>query len=439
MKKRTVFVCQNCGYESPKWLGKCPSCGEWNTFVEEKPTGKKSIPVIPFASGKKEGYKERINTGIYEFDRVLGGGIVKGSLTLLGGDPGIGKSTLLLTIAGLLSEKGIPVLYVSGEESISQVNMRAERLGVNTDNLFFLPETEIEGIIKGVSVSDPGFLIIDSIQTIYAGYLESPPGSISQVRECTSRIMREIKGKGITTFIIGHITKSGAIAGPKTLEHMVDTVLYLEGDTNHIFRILRGVKNRFGSINEIGIFEMTGKGLIPVENPSKFLLSGGEWASGNTIVPTTQGTRPLLVEVQSLLIPARFNYPQRVSTGIDYRRLNMLIAITEKRLGLGIGGYDIFCNITGGLKVDEPAIDLGIIFSMVSGFIDKPIDRDTALAGEVGLGGEVRAIPFIDMRVKECKRLGLSRIIIPDQRTEGIDGIEVVKVRNIQEAKEALF
>ena len=439
MKEKTLFVCQNCGYEATKWMGKCPSCGEWNTLVEERSKGEKSSKVIPFSSGKKEGYKDRIKTGILEFDRVLGGGIVKGSITLLGGDPGIGKSTLLLTVAGLLSEKGIPVLYVSGEESLSQVNIRAERLGTNTDNMFFLTETEIEGIIKGVAVSKPGFLIIDSIQTIYAGYLESPPGSISQVREATSRIMREIKGKEITTFIIGHITKSGAIAGPKTLEHMVDTVLYLEGDTNHIFRILRGVKNRFGSINEIGIFEMTGKGLVPVENPSQFLISSGVWSPGNTIVPTTQGTRPLLVEVQSLLIPARFNYPQRVSTGIDYRRLNMLIAITEKRLGMGIGGYDIFCNITGGLRVDEPAIDLGIIFAMVSSFLDKPIPRETVLAGEVGLGGEVRPIPFIDMRMKECKRLGFSKIIIPDQRTEPMDGIEVVKIKNLQEAKEVLF
>jgi len=443
MKEKKGFICQNCGYESPKWLGRCPNCGEWNTFAEEVLKKKEKFSVKTTSPVKFKDVEnvsiERINTGINEFDRVLGGGIVKGSLILVGGDPGIGKSTLLTTISGKFSEKDKKVLYVSGEESVYQVKLRVERLKINDENIFFLSETEINNIIDTALKIQPELLIIDSVQTMFSEEIELPPGSVSQVREVTFKLMNLSKSSDITTMIIGHITKTGVIAGPKTLEHMVDTVLYLEGDTNYIFRILRTVKNRFGSTNEIGVFELKEEGLVEIPNPSLFLIeSRVKDEPGNTIVPTIQGTRPIIVEIQSLITPTRYGVPMRVTTGVDYKRVNMLVAIIEKRLGYGIGNYDIFCNIAGGLKVQEPAIDIGLVFSMVSSFLGKKIDEDTSMIGEVGLSGEVRAVPFIEKRIEECKKMGLKKIIIPTQNVKIKDGIDIVSVRTIKEAKEVL-
>ncbi|MCD6399958.1 DNA repair protein RadA [candidate division WOR-3 bacterium] len=444
MKSKHIYVCQNCGYESPKWLGRCPNCGEWNTFVEEVRGGTKRNPSrvsVRVKALENIGIenKERIRTGIDEFDRVMGGGIVEGSVILIGGEPGIGKSTIILMISGILANKDLKILYVSGEESASQIKLRAERLNISSSNLFLLPETDLDVILNTVEENTPDILIVDSIQTTYASYIDSPTGSVSQVRECTSQIMRLAKVSNITTFIVGHITKSGAIAGPKTLEHMVDTVLYLEGDSNHMFRILRTAKNRFGSTNEIGIFEMVEEGLREVKNPSGYLIETRvKGASGSIIVPTIEGTRPFLVEAQSLVSTSRFAVPQRVSTGVDYKRLNMLIAITEKRLGIGIGGFDVFTNIVGGIKITEPGIDLGITLSLISSFLDRPIPSDTVAVGEVGLLGEVRAVNMLDKRVQEAEKMGFKRIIIPRQKVVNDLRIKIVKVKNLLEAKEEL-
>ncbi len=443
MKEKKTFICQNCGYESPKWLGRCPNCNEWNTFVEEiqrRKEVKNVRNVFPLNFKEVESVSvERIKTGIGEFDRVLGGGIVKGSLVLIGGDPGIGKSTLLTSISGSYSSMNRKVLYVSGEESIYQVKMRIERLKIHNENVFFLSETEINSIIEAVNRFGPELLIIDSIQTMYSEEIDLPAGSVSQVRDVTFKLMNLSKSSGITTMIIGHITKTGVIAGPKTLEHMVDTVLYLEGDTNYLFRILRTVKNRFGSTNEIGVFELTEEGLKEVTNPSSYLIENRvKDEPGNTIVPTVQGTRPILIEIQSLVIPARYGVPMRVATGIDYKRLNMLIAIIEKRLGYNIGTNDIFCNITGGLKILEPAIDTGLIFSIVSSYLGKKIDENISMIGEVGLSGEVRAVPFIEKRIQECERMGVKNFIMPNQNVKIRDGINLIKVKNIKEIKEEL-
>lgn len=443
MKERKAFICQNCGYESLKWLGRCPNCGEWNTFVEEiqKKKEKNNIrKVEPLSFKDIESISiERIKTDIGEFDRVLGGGIVKGSLILIGGDPGIGKSTLLTIVSGAYSINNRKVLYVSGEESIYQVKMRMERLKVHNENVFFLSETEIRSIIEAVDRFEPELLIIDSIQTMYSDEIDLPAGSVSQVRDVTLKLMNLSKNSGITTMIIGHITKTGVIAGPKTLEHMVDTVLYLEGDTNYMFRILRTVKNRFGSTNEIGVFELTEEGLKEVANPSSYLIQNRvKDEPGNTIVPTIQGTRAILVEIQSLITPARYGVPMRVSTGVDFRRLNMLIAIIEKRLGYAIGNYDIFCNIAGGIKIMEPSIDTGLIFSIVSSYLGKKVDENTSMIGEVGLLGEVRAVPFIEKRIQECERMGMRKIIIPNQNVKMKNDVNMIKVRNIKEIKEEL-
>lgn len=443
MKEKKAFICQNCGYESQKWLGKCPNCGEWNTFVEEIQKRKEKInirKVEPLSFKEVDSVSiERVKTGIDEFDRVLGGGIVKGSIILIGGDPGIGKSTLLTIVGGAYSSSNRKVLYVSGEESVYQVKMRIERIKVHNENIFFLSETEIGSIIESVDRFNPELLIIDSIQTMYSEEIDLPAGSVSQVRDVTLKLMNLSKNYGITTMIIGHITKTGIIAGPKTLEHMVDTVLYLEGDTNYMFRILRTVKNRFGSTNEIGVFELIEEGLKEVANPSSYLIENRvKDEPGNAVVPTIQGTRPILVEIQSLIIPARYGVPMRVSTGVDYKRLNMLIAIIEKRLGYGIGNSDIFCNIAGGLKIQEPAIDTGLIFSIVSSYLGKKIDENSSMIGEVGLSGEVRAVPFIEKRIQECEKMGIKKFIIPNQNVKTKNGIKIVKVKNIKDIKEEL-
>ncbi len=434
---KRVYICQECGYESSKWMGKCPVCGAWGSMVEEVRERKKKEkkPGNPLKLSEIDLAKEeRVASGFDEVDRVLGGGFVRGSLVLLGGDPGIGKSTLTLQICGNIS-RDKPVLYVSGEESLRQVKLRAERLGVSSESLYLLSETDMDVIEGTVEKLNPEFLVVDSIQTVYSPELESPPGSVSQVKECTSRIMRTAKERNITSILIGHITKGGVIAGPKTLEHMVDVVLYLEGDRHHEFRILRGIKNRFGSTNEIGIFEMKREGLREVENPSLALLEGREkYVPGSVVVPAVEGTRPFLVEVQALVSPARFTAPQRVSTGCDYRRISMLIAVLERRLNLNIGAYDIFTNIAGGIRIEEPGTDLGIVLAMLSSYLDIPFDPLTSVVGEVGLSGEVRAVSFIEKRIKESERLGMRRILVPDQRIEGEWKIEVKRIKNVKEA-----
>ena len=384
--------------------------------------------------------KDRVKTEISELDRVLGGGIVEGSLILIGGDPGIGKSTLTLAFSGTLAKKGLKVLYISGEESLMQVKMRGKRLKAgDIPNLYLASETEIGRVISSINELKPNIVIIDSIQTMFDEEVGSAPGSVSQVRLCTNQLMHISKNQSISIILIGHITKSGVIAGPRTLEHMVDTVLYLEGDRHHYFRILRSVKNRFGSTNEIGIFEMREDGMKPVDNPSKFLIEGREErTSGSVIVPSVEGSRSFLIEVQSLLSPSRFGIPQRVSTGVDYRRISMLVAVIEKRLKITIGAYDIFTNITGGIKVNDPGVDIGIVSAMLSSFFNKYIEPTIAVVGEVGLSGEVRTVNMIQKRVQEVERMGFKKIIMPAQEIPRIK-IKPVYIQNIKELKEYLF
>ena len=448
-KKKTVFFCKQCGYESSKWLGQCPGCHEWDSFVEEpvakavpgvsgtvSATKKDAVPTL--LSNVTTDDENRISTKISEMDRVLGGGIVVGSLVLVGGDPGIGKSTLLLQMCRNLSDEGKKVLYVSGEESLRQIKMRAERLGTFSRDISILCETDLDIISNSITDMMPDVVIIDSIQTMYREDVGSAPGSVSQVREATSILMRIAKGLHITVFIVGHVTKEGVVAGPRVLEHMVDTVLYFEGDRHAAYRILRGVKNRFGSTNEIGVFEMRQDGLVEVENPSEYMLSGKpEGASGSVVACSMEGTRPILLEVQALVCHSNFGIPRRTAAGTDFNRVNLLMAVLEKRLGLKLGDCDAYVNIAGGIKMNEPAIDLGIVLALISSYKDKPIDEKTICFGEVGLSGEVRAVNMAEQRVQEAKKLGFEVCILPEvcrkSMTE-VKGIKLVGVSNLLDA-----
>ncbi|MCK4234702.1 DNA repair protein RadA [candidate division WOR-3 bacterium] len=442
-KKESAFVCQECGYSLLKWMGRCPNCGVWNSFVEEKVISAKKRKV-PSSSPVKLSEIEsseyaRWSTNIAEFDRVLGGGIVPGTIILIGGEPGIGKSTLLIKIASNLSEKGMGVLYVSGEESSYQIGLRVKRLGLRTENLFFLSETAVENITEAVKKVNPSILIVDSIQTMFDTDIGSSPGSVSQVKECTTQLTRVAKEGNITIFLVGHVTKVGMIAGPRTLEHMVDTVLYLEGDRTQSFRILRAVKNRFGSINEIGVFEMTKDGLIEVKNPSMMFIDERTFnTSGSVVVSTIEGTRPILAEVQALVSPTRYPMPQRIIAGSDYKRFSILLAVLERRAGYNLGGFDVFCNVVGGLKLLDPSCDLGILVAVASNFDDRPCDNKTVVIGEVGLAGEVRPVSQIDRRVKEAERLGFTRCIIPAGNKKGLlqKKIKTISAMSLKEAIE---
>jgi DNA repair protein RadA/Sms len=454
-KSKLKYVCQECGYESAKWLGKCPSCQAWNTLAEElqRPSrlssglsgsGSARTTDKPIAITDVEMSQEpRIVTGISELNRVLGGGIVPGSLILVGGDPGIGKSTLLLQTSHALTSLDRTVLYVSGEESIRQTRLRADRLQALSPRMFILCETNLEVIEQAVTQIKPDLLVIDSIQTVYYPEVESAPGSVVQVRECTNRFMHIAKIGQIATVLVGHVTKEGAIAGPRLLEHMVDCVLYFEGERHHTYRILRAVKNRFGSTNEIGIFEMRESGLTEVHNPSElFLAQRPIGVSGSVVVAGLEGTRPILVELQALVSPTNFAAPRRVSNGVDLQRVNLIIAVLEKRVGIFLQNQDAYLNVAGGVKLDEPAVDLAIAVSLVSSFRDKPTRSDDAVFGEIGLTGEVRGVSRIDQRVREAQKLGFKRVIVPRQSLKGFEsppGIEVIGVETIAEALKAIF
>ena len=450
-KERTsIFFCQSCGYESAKWMGQCPGCREWNTFVEEpvrKSSTKQGISGMrtagrvtkPMVLSEIEITEEdRMGTGIAELDRVLGGGIVQGSLTLVGGDPGIGKSTLLLQVCRLLSLKGVKVLYISGEESGSQIKMRADRLGRFDANMLLLCETNLEIIEEVIQANKPQVVVIDSIQTMYSEGVNSAPGSVSQVREATARLLQVAKGNTISVFIVGHVTKEGTVAGPRVLEHMVDTVLYFEGDRHASYRILRGVKNRFGSTNEIGVFEMKENGLTEVLNPSEYMLNGRpEEANGCVVSCSMEGTRPLLIEIQALVCHTNFGIPRRQTTGTDINRVNLLMAVLEKRVGLQLGSCDAYVNITGGMRIQEPAIDLGIVLAIVSGFRNQKLSPSLVAFGEVGLSGEVRAVSQGKTRVAEAAKLGFTECIVPDscvKECSNVSGVKVIGVKNIEEA-----
>lgn len=447
--KTSIFFCQSCGYESSKWMGQCPGCKEWNTFVEEV-VDKKSAgtlakqkataseaKVLPLSQIEMT-YDKRVSTDMKELDRVLGGGIVQGSMVLVGGDPGIGKSTLLLQVCRNLSEHNIKVLYISGEESLQQIKIRAERIGNFGDSLKLLCEINLDTIKAVIDREKPQIVVIDSIQTMFNEEVSSAPGSVSQVRESTGVLMQIAKGMGISIFIVGHVTKEGVVAGPRVLEHMVDTVLYFEGDRHAAYRILRGVKNRFGSTNEIGVFEMRQDGLVEVENPSEYMLSGKpEGASGSVVACSMEGTRPILLEVQALVCHSNFGIPRRTAAGTDFNRVNLLMAVLEKRLGLKLGDCDAYVNIAGGIKMNEPAIDLGIVLALISSYKDKPIDEKTICFGEVGLSGEVRAVNMAEQRVQEAKKLGFEVCILPEvcrkSMTE-VKGIKLVGVSNLLDA-----
>lgn len=448
MKSKVVYVCSECGYESAKWIGKCPGCGGWNTFAEDVVvTSKSSKKVaqsfsVPVKLSTVDTTKDpRIVCGIGELDRVLGGGIVRGSLVLVGGEPGIGKSTILLQLIKSL-EQNTSFFYVSGEESEKQLKMRADRLGIRQD-FYVLTETDINAAIKHAETIAPDILIIDSIQTMYNPDIASAPGTVSQVRDVTLSLMKLAKERSISVFVVGHVTKDGALAGPKVLEHMVDCVLYFEGERHQIHRILRAVKNRFGSTNEIGVFEMTGEGLREVKNPSSMMLEGRpEQTSGSTVICTLEGTRPLLAEVQSLVAPTTFPAPRRMTTGADYNRVNLLIAVLEKRVGLNLSNQDIYVNIVGGMRIDEPAADLGIICAVASAFKNKDIAPDIALIGEVGLTGELRAVNQIDKRLNEMKKLGFSKCIIPESNKRGLappKDLTIYYAKNVGSALQLLF
>jgi DNA repair protein RadA/Sms len=450
--KTSAFFCQNCGYESAKWMGQCPGCKEWNTFVEElvdrkalsgsgkrKPASEaKPVPLSSVVASNEE----RVSTNMQELDRVLGGGIVRGSLVLVGGDPGIGKSTLLLQVCRNLSAQGQSVLYVSGEESLQQIKIRAERIGTFTDHLQLLCETNLDLIREVIERQKPQIVVIDSVQTMYNDSVGSAPGSVSQVREATSVLMQIAKGMDISIFIVGHVTKEGVVAGPRVLEHMVDTVLYFEGDRHESYRILRGVKNRFGSTNEIGVFEMRAEGLAEVENPSEYMLSGKPAdASGSVVACSVEGTRPILLEIQALICHSYFNNPRRTATGTDFNRVNLLLAVLEKRLGMQLSDCDAYVNIAGGIRMNEPAIDLGIVLAIISSKLDLTIDEKTICFGEVGLSGEVRGVTMAEQRVAEAAKLGFKRCILPSVclgAAKGVKGIELVGVSNVREALEAI-
>ena len=448
--KTSVFFCQNCGYESAKWMGQCPACHEWNTFAEEPVQVSRPARGNARAGGSRGSARplkltsvdstqtSRGTTGLAELDRVLGGGIVTGSLVLVGGDPGIGKSTLLLQVCQNLTARGQKVLYISGEESAQQIRMRADRMGEFTDQLMLLCETNLDDIREAIELEKPDAVVIDSIQTIYNEAVTSAPGSVSQVRESTSALMQIAKGSAITIFIVGHVTKEGVVAGPRVLEHMVDTVLYFEGDRNASYRILRAVKNRFGSTNEIGVFEMTGGGLREVPNPSEYMLEGRpENASGSVVACSMEGTRPVLIEIQALVCQSNLAFPRRTADGADLNRVNLLLAVLEKRLGLRIGSCDAYVNIAGGMRLREPAVDLGIIMALISSYKDIVVSEKTIVFGEVGLSGEVRSVSMAKQRVMEAKKLGFDTVILPAVclksvgRTEGIRLIGVGSVRDL--------
>ena len=451
-KQKTTFFCKECGFESPKWLGQCPGCKEWDSFVEE--------PVVKTAAGRSVTVTEhrepsklseivtndevRTLTGIGELDRVLGGGIVTGSLVLVGGDPGIGKSTLLIQMCKQLAEAGKDVLYVSGEESVKQIKMRADRLGTFQKELFLLSETDLDIVTEVIGRKKPEIVIIDSIQTMYREEIGSAPGSVSQVRETTSTLMRLAKSLPVSIFIVGHVTKEGVVAGPRVLEHMVDTVLYFEGDGGASYRFLRGVKNRFGSTDEIGVFEMRGNGLVEVPNPSEYMLAGKpKQAPGSIVVCSIEGTRPILIEVQALVCQTNFNMPRRTSTGTDYNRVNLLMAVIEKRMGVRMGDCDAYINVAGGMRIHEPALDLGIILALLTSYRNQSLDDETICFGEVGLAGEVRAVNMAEQRVLEAAKLGFKRCILPKVNCrqlaltkEQTRGLELVGIESIHELLE---
>ncbi len=455
-KNTTIFYCQSCGYESSKWMGQCPGCKEWNTFVEEtvskaelKSAGgqlkrmaeEKAKPCV--LSQVTVAEEDKLLTGIGELDRVLGGGIVQGSLTLVGGDPGIGKSTLLLQVCHHLSGDGHRVLYVSGEESPVQIKMRADRIGTFDDRMLLLCETRLDAVAETIRRDRPEMVVIDSIQTMYSEEIQAAPGSVSQVRETTGVLLQLAKGLGVSIFIVGHVTKEGTVAGPRVLEHMVDTVLYFEGDRHASYRVLRGVKNRFGSTNEIGVFEMREQGLVEVQNPSEYLLDGRpEDASGSVAACTMEGTRPLLIEIQALVCHSNFGIPRRQTTGTDFNRVNLLMAVLEKRCGVQLSGCDAYVNITGGIKIQEPAIDLGMVLAILSSFRNRPLSPRLAAFGEVGLSGEVRSVSMARQRVAEAEKLGFDTCVVPHMCAEDCrknSHIKIMGVRNIQEALDLLL
>lgn len=445
--KATVFFCQECGYESSKWMGQCPGCKGWNTFVEElvdKQTIKAKKKISAISSERPMKLEDidmreesRYRTDIEELDRVLGGGAVPGSLVLVGGDPGIGKSTLLLQVCQKFSNKNMEILYISGEESLQQIKIRAQRIGVFGATLTLLCETDLAVIKATIESMKPKIVIIDSIQTMYNEAVSSAPGSVSQVRESTAVLMQIAKGMNITIFIVGHVTKEGVVAGPRVLEHMVDTVLYFEGDRHASYRILRGVKNRFGSTNEIGVFEMQQSGLVEVKNPSEYMLNGRpEGATGSVVACSMEGTRPILLEVQALVCHSNFGIPRRTAAGTDFNRVNLLMAVLEKRLGLSLGNCDAYINIAGGIKMTEPAIDLGIVMAIISSFKERPIDESVICFGEVGLSGEIRAVSMAQQRIQEAAKLGFTTCIIPKANESGlkkVEGIRVIGLKNVKE------
>ena len=450
-KQRTVFVCQSCGYKAPKWLGRCPDCGVWNSLVEElteighQDRGRRHHPSerprrIDTVTMDKE---MRHRTGLSEFDRTLGGGLVPGSLVLIGGDPGIGKSTLILQVVDRLAQQGLRTLYISGEESVQQIKLRAQRLSADSAELYLLTGTCLEDVMDGLDELAPRIIVVDSIQTIFTESLSSAPGSIGQVREVTSRLMNMAKGSNRALFLIGHVTKDGAIAGPKVLEHLVDTVLYFEGDGSQMYRILRSVKNRFGPTNEIGVFEMMDKGLAEVGNPSRiFLEDRARDVSGSVVISCMEGTRPLLVEIQALVCPSSLAIPRRTTIGVDPNRVSLLAAVLTRRGGLNLSDKDIFINVAGGIKIDEPAIDLGVISTVASSFLNKPIARNTVTFGEVGLSGEVRGVSQTETRLKEAVKLGFSRGVVSKKSIKSLKGkvhIELIGVSSVQDLLEVLF
>jgi DNA repair protein RadA/Sms len=447
---KTLFFCTNCGYESGKWMGQCPACHEWNTFTEaqvDKKAGKNISREISeqkptFFSEIRAEDASRVSTHMDEMNRVLGGGIVPGSLVLVGGDPGIGKSTLLLQMCRNLCQDSIRMLYISGEESLQQIKLRADRMGTFNDHIALLCETNLEVIDGVIRREKPDLVIIDSIQTMYSDKVDSGPGSVSQVRETTGILMQIAKGLNITIFVVGHVTKEGVVAGPRVLEHMVDTVLYLEGDRHSAYRILRSVKNRFGSTDEIGVFEMENNGLKEVPNPSEFMLDGRPLdSSGSVVTCSIEGTRPILVEIQALVTRSNFGMPRRTAAGCDYNRVNLLMAVLEKRLGLRLSEYDAYVNIAGGFRMNEPAIDLGIVLAIVSSVRDQAIDDSLICFGEVGLSGEVRSVPLAEQRVNEARKLGFKTCILPQsvqKNLKNTEGIRLIGVRNVREAVEAL-
>ncbi|MBI4634040.1 MAG: DNA repair protein RadA [Deltaproteobacteria bacterium] len=450
-KSKTQFFCQSCGHQSPKWLGRCPSCGEWNQFVEEE------VRLSPSASAAELKFDgaplaiddisategERELTGIAEMDRVLGGGIVGGSAILVGGEPGIGKSTLLLQMLHNMAATGLKVLYVTGEESAKQIRLRGKRIGASSKNLLILVEVDLENILRHIREIMPAAVVIDSVQTMYSDLLSSAPGSVGQVREASGRLILQSKKMCIPVFLVGHVTKDGSIAGPKVLEHMVDTVLYFEGDSGHAYRIIRSIKNRFGPANEIGVFEMRDDGLREVSNPSAFFLAERpEGAAGSVIVPSIEGTRPILIEIQSLVSPTNLGMPRRTAIGVDPNRVSLLIAVMDKICGLHLGNHDIFLNVAGGIRVGEPAIDLGIVSSLASAFLDRPIDSGTVVFGEIGLTGEVRGISQIEARVKEAARMGFTRSIIPKTQSRDKmpgEGMKIYRISSLRELMAHLF